>query len=67
MFNANFINKLSINFSKESNIFGYICIYNDNAIYAIIMSGVFMFCAAISVLYVHEEGDIQATTTKPLS
>jgi len=26
-----------------------------------------MFCAAISVLYVHEEGDIQATTTKPLS
>ncbi len=42
-------------------------IYNDNAIYAIIMSGVFMFCAAISVLYVHEEGDIQATTTKPLS
>jgi hypothetical protein len=33
MFNANFINKLSINFPKESNIFGYICIYNDNAIY----------------------------------
>lgn len=28
MFNANFINKLSINFSKESNIFGYIIMSN---------------------------------------
>ncbi len=42
-------------------------IYNDNAIYAIIMSGIFMFCAAISVLYVHDDGDIQAVSTKPIS
>ncbi|MFN3940704.1 MAG: MFS transporter, partial [Chitinophagales bacterium] len=34
-------------------------IYNDNAIYAIVMSGIFMFCAAISVLYVHDGGDIR--------
>ena len=42
-------------------------IYNDNAIYAIVMSGIFMFCAAVSVLYVHEEGDITAIRTKPIS
>ena len=42
-------------------------IYNDNAIYAIIMSGIFMICAAISVLYVHDDGDIQATSTKPVA
>ncbi|MBP9703948.1 MAG: MFS transporter [Chitinophagales bacterium] len=34
-------------------------IYNNNAIYAIVMSGIFMFCAAISVLYVHDSGDIR--------
>lgn len=34
-------------------------IYNDNAIYAIVMSGVFMFCAAVSVMYVHDDGDIK--------
>lgn len=34
-------------------------IYKDNAIYAIVMSGIFMFCAAVSVLYVHDDGDIR--------
>lgn len=34
--------------------------YNDNAIYAIVMSGIFMFCAAVSVLYVHDDADISA-------
>lgn len=42
-------------------------IYNDNAIYALVMSGVFMICAAVSVLYVHDEGDISAIKTKPIS
>jgi len=42
-------------------------IYNDNAIYALVMSGIFMFCAAVSVLYVHDEGDIHATSTKPIA
>ncbi|MEZ5051560.1 MAG: MFS transporter [Chitinophagales bacterium] len=34
-------------------------LYNDNAIYAIVMSGIFMFCAAISVLYVQDKTDIR--------
>jgi maltose/moltooligosaccharide transporter len=34
-------------------------LYNDNAIYALVMSGIFMFCAAISVLYVQDSGDIR--------
>ncbi len=41
-------------------------IYNDNAIYAIVMSGIFMICASVSVLYVHDDGDINAVSTKPL-
>ena len=39
-------------------------IYADNAIYALVMSGVFMFCAAISVLYVQDEGDISVVKSK---
>ncbi|MFI5172314.1 MAG: MFS transporter [Chitinophagales bacterium] len=42
-------------------------IFNDNAIYALVMSGIFMLCAAISVIYVHDEGDIPAIKTKPIS
>jgi maltose/moltooligosaccharide transporter len=29
-------------------------IYENNAIYAIVLAGIFMFCAALSVLYVQE-------------
>jgi len=36
-------------------------IYNDKAIYAIVMSGIFMFCAAVSVIYVQDDGDIKVT------
>lgn len=32
-------------------------IYNNNAIYAIVMSGIFMFCAAISMFYVKDNDD----------
>jgi maltose/moltooligosaccharide transporter len=45
----------------------YMPIYNDNAIYAIVMSGVFMICAAVSVIYVHDDGDITAIKTKPIA
>ncbi|MEZ5012900.1 MAG: MFS transporter [Chitinophagales bacterium] len=41
-------------------------LYNDNAIYALVMSGIFMFCAAISVLYVQDEDDIRVARTKPI-
>ena len=34
--------------------------YNNNAIYAIVLAGVFMLCAAISVLYVSDDTDSQA-------
>ena len=34
-------------------------IYNDKAIYALVMSGIFMFCAAVSVIYVQDDGDIK--------
>lgn len=34
--------------------------YNNNAIYAIILAGVFMLCAAVSVLYVNDETNSQA-------
>ncbi len=33
-------------------------IYGNNAIYALVMSGVFMFCGAVSVLYVQDDDDI---------
>ncbi len=39
-------------------------IYADNAIYALVMSGVFMFCAAVSVLYVQDDGDIAVVKSK---
>ncbi|MFN0275676.1 MAG: MFS transporter [Chitinophagales bacterium] len=44
-----------------NGIFGGLIVhhlYNDNAIYALVMSGIFMLCAAVSVLYVYEEKDI---------
>lgn len=34
--------------------------YNNNAIYAIVLAGVFMLCAAISVLYVSDDNKSQA-------
>jgi maltose/moltooligosaccharide transporter len=34
--------------------------YNNNAIYAIVLAGVFMLCAAVSVLYVSDDTDSQA-------
>ena len=34
--------------------------YNNNAIYAIVLAGVFMLCAAISVLYVSDDNNGQA-------
>jgi maltose/moltooligosaccharide transporter len=34
-------------------------IYNDKAIYALVMSGIFMFCAAVSVIYVQDETDLK--------
>jgi maltose/moltooligosaccharide transporter len=34
--------------------------YNNNAIYAIVLAGVFMLCAAVSVLYVNDETNSQA-------
>jgi maltose/moltooligosaccharide transporter len=34
-------------------------IYNDKAIYALVMSGIFMFCAAVSVIYVQDETDLR--------
>ncbi len=33
-------------------------IFGGQAIYAIVLAGVFMFCAAISVLFIHDEKDI---------
>lgn len=33
-------------------------IYGDQAIFALVMSGIFMFCAAVSVIYVQEEADL---------
>lgn len=34
-------------------------IYNNQPIYAIIMSGVFMLCAAVSVIYVYDPGEVK--------
>ena len=34
--------------------------YNNNAIYAIVLAGVFMLCAAVSVLYVSDDTNSQA-------
>lgn len=34
-------------------------IYNNQPIYAIIMSGVFMLCAALSVIYVYDPGEVK--------
>ncbi len=42
-------------------------IFNDNAIYALVMSGIFMLCAAVCVIYVHDDGDIKVINTKPIA
>ncbi len=34
-------------------------VYNNQPIYAIIMSGVFMLCAAVSVIYVYDPGEVR--------
>jgi maltose/moltooligosaccharide transporter len=34
-------------------------VYNNQPIYALVMSGVFMFCAAVSVIYVYDPGAIK--------
>jgi maltose/moltooligosaccharide transporter len=34
-------------------------IYNNQPIYAIIIAGIFMLCAAVSVIYVYDPGDIR--------
>lgn len=36
-------------------------IYNNNAMYAIVLAGVFMLCASVAVLYVQEGKDIRIT------
>jgi len=33
-------------------------VFNGQAIYAIVLAGIFMFCAAICVLFIHDEKDI---------
>lgn len=33
-------------------------IFGGHAIYAIVLAGIFMFCAAVSVLFIHDERDI---------
>ena len=42
-------------------------VYNNQPIYAIIMSGVFMLCAAVSVIYVYDPGSIKIKQEKKLS
>jgi maltose/moltooligosaccharide transporter len=34
-------------------------IYDDHAIYALVISGIFMLCGAISVLWVHDKGELR--------
>ncbi|MFT3946763.1 MAG: MFS transporter [Agriterribacter sp.] len=34
-------------------------IYNNQPIYALVMSGIFMLCAAVSVIYVYDPGEIK--------
>ena len=38
--------------------------YNNQPVYALVMSGIFMICAAISVIYVYDPGAIRISTTK---
>ncbi|MEX8548304.1 MAG: MFS transporter [Mucilaginibacter sp.] len=33
-------------------------LFDDQAIYAIVLAGIFMFCAAVCVLFIHDEKDI---------
>ena len=43
-------------------------IFGGQAVYAIVLAGIFMLCAAVSVLYVHDNRDIEFTaapTTNP--
>ncbi|MBN8787867.1 MAG: MFS transporter, partial [Terrimonas sp.] len=34
-------------------------VYNNQPIYALVMSGVFMLCAAVSVIYVYDPGEVK--------
>jgi maltose/moltooligosaccharide transporter len=34
-------------------------LYGNQPVYALVMSGVFMLCAAISVIYVYDPGEIK--------
>ena len=40
-------------------------IYQGQPIYAIVLAGFLLFCAAISVLFVYDAGDIRISRTKP--
>jgi maltose/moltooligosaccharide transporter len=40
-------------------------IYGGQPIYAIVLAGFFLFCAAISVLFVYDAGDIRISRKKP--
>ncbi len=37
-------------------------LFGGHAIYAIVLAGIFMFCAAVSVLFIHDEKDIKFTS-----
>ena len=39
-------------------------IYGNQPIYAIVMSGIFMLCAAVSVVYVYDPGSIKIKQQK---
>ena len=39
-------------------------IFGGHAIYAIVLAGIFMFCAAVSVLFIHDEKDISFSPEK---
>ncbi len=44
-------------------------VYNNQPVYAVILSGIFMICAAISVIYVYDPGEVRIAqeSSKPLA
>jgi maltose/moltooligosaccharide transporter len=40
-------------------------VYNNQPVYGLVMAGLFMFCAAVSVVYVYDPGQVRAGRTKP--
>ena len=34
-------------------------VYNNQPVYALVLAGVFMLCAAVSVIYVYDPGEIK--------